>query len=228
MVRAMSGPSKITDNRPSAGGGPIVEPGGFVWPWSKGGRDLDIGQSAMTPDITFREPTVEVGPEKKERRPGVKRAPTAASRAGPATGAGWFGALAGLIIAFFSLLHAAPHLTGVLGLADLFYDLVDEMPQGPLIAAASRAWAFEPTAVWIITLVMRFVAFQAARKEARGALALAAFALLVDAVVWFAAGRDSGGDQVALLTLLAFEVLLTFGLVVLGGIMVGRRRRQEV
>lgn len=220
MLSGMSGPLKVTDNRR-----PIVEPGGFVWPWSQGGRDLDIGQSAMTQAPTFKEPTVEIGPEKKERRPKVKRAPASST---PGSGAGLFGALAGLIIAFFALLHAAPHLTGIFGLADLFYDLVEEIPQGPLIAAASRAWAFEPTAVWIITLIMRFVAFNAAKKEARGALALAAFAVLVDAIVWFAAGRDSGGDQGALLILLAAEVLLTFGLVVIGGILVGRRRRQEV
>ena len=220
MVSAMSGSLKVTDNRR-----PIVEPGGFVWPWSQGGRDLDIGQSAMTPGVTFKAPTVEIGPEKKERRPRVKRTPALGT---PAAGAGGFGALAGLIIAFFALLHAAPHLTGIFGLADLFYDLVEEIPQGPLIAAASRTWAFEPMAVWIITLIMRFVAFQAARKEARGALALAAFALLIDAIVWFAAGRDSGGDQGALLILLAAEVLLTFGLVVAGGILAGRRRRQEV
>jgi hypothetical protein len=218
MLSSMSGPLKVTDNRR-----PIVEPGGFVWPWSGGGRDLDIGQSAMTPGVTFKAPTVEVGPEKKERRP--KR--PAASRA-PGQGAGAFGALAGLIIAFFALLHAAPHLTSIFGLADLFYDLVEEVPQGPLIAAASRAWAFEATAVWVITLIMRMIALQAAKKEARGGLALAALAAMIDAIVWFAAGRQGGGDQGALLLLLGAEVLLTFGLVVVGGILVGRRRRQEV
>lgn len=225
MVSAMSGPIKVTDNGPSNRGGPIVEPGGFVWPWSQGGRDLDLGQSALAPRVTFKESTVEVGPEKKERRPRVKRPPAAAK---PGAGSGLFGALAGLIIAFFALLHAAPHLTGIFGLADLFDELVEEAPQGPLIAAASRAWAFEATAVWIITLIMRLIAFQAASKEARGALALAALAAMVDAIVWFAAGRDSGGDQGALLTLLAAEILLTFGLVVIGGVLVAQRRRQEV
>ena len=220
----MSGPIKITDNRR-----PIVEPGGFTWPWSKGGRDLDIGQSAngasMTPGVTFREQTVEVGPEKKERRPRIRR--SAAFNA-PAKGTGLFGALAGLIIVFFALLHAAPHLTGIFGLADLFYDLVEEIPQGPLIAAASQAWAFEATAVWIITLVMRLVAFNAAKKEARGALALAALAMLIDGCAWFAFGRQGPGDQTALLYLLGAELLLTGGLVVVGGILAGQRRRQEV
>ena len=220
MLAGMSGPLKVTDNRR-----PIVEPGGFVWPWSRGGRDLDIGQSALSPTPTFKAPTVEVGPEKKQSQPRAKRPPASNT---PAKASGLFGALAGLIIAFFALLHAAPHLTGIFGLADLFYDLVEGIPQGPLIAAASRTWTFEPTAVWIITLIMRFVAFNAAKKEARGALALAAFAVLVDGIVWFAAGRDSGGDQGALLTLLGAEVLLTFGLVVVGGILAGRRRRQEV
>ena len=60
MLTGMSGPPKITDHRR-----PIVEPGGFVWPWSQGGTDLDIGQSAMTPGITFSAPTIEIGPEKK-------------------------------------------------------------------------------------------------------------------------------------------------------------------
>jgi hypothetical protein len=70
MLTSMSGPIKITDNRR-----PIVEPGGFVWPWSSGGTDLDIGQSALNQGATFRAPTVEVGPEKKERKAKVARSP---------------------------------------------------------------------------------------------------------------------------------------------------------
>ncbi len=220
MLNGMSGPLKNDDQRR-----PIVEPGGFAWPWSQGGTDLNIGQSAMTPGVAFRAPTIEIGPEKKSRRPGVKRSPAfkASSK-----GAGLFGGLAGLIIGFFALLHAAPHLTGFIGLADLFYDLVEQAPQGPLIAAASRTWAFEATVVWIMTLALRLIALNAAKTEARGALALAALATLIDGCVWFAVGRDAPGDQAALLFLLSLEVLLTFGLAITSGILIGQRRRQEI
>lgn len=225
MLAGMSGSIKVTDNRR-----PIVEPGGFTWPWSQGGRDLDIGQSAITPGVSFRAPTVEIGPEKKERRPRLKRSPAfklGGDGAG-GKGAGLFGGLAGLIIGFFAVLHAAPHLTGFVGLADLFYDLVEEAPQGPLIAAASRVWAFEAMVVWIMTLALRLIALNAAKTEARGALALAALAALIDGCVWFAVGREAPGDQSALLFLLALEIFLTFGLVVISGILTGQRRRQEV
>lgn len=220
----MSGPIKITDNRR-----PIVEPGGFVWPWSNGGRDLDLGQSAqggLTPPVEFKTPTIEIGPEKKQRRPRQRRSSPAVPMSKGATGL--FGALAGLIVAFFLLLHGAPHLTHMFGLGDLFYGLVETIPQGDLIAGASRAWGFDLAGVWIITLIIRVVAFNMAKKEPQGALMTAGLAAVVDAVTWFAVGRERPGDHGALLILLALELLLTVGLVALSGVLAANRRRTAV
>lgn len=222
MVSAMSGPPKVTDNRPSGHGSPIVEPGGFVWPWSNGGTDLNIGQSAVNQGVTFRAPTVEVGPEKKERRR-LKVSPAFQATSRP-------GVLNGLIppvIGVLALFHASPHIGDFVGLADLLFSLAASLPFGDLLSPAARAWSFEPFWVWAGALALRVMAMNAAKKSVMGALTLAVVAFLLEAGAWvvLASGREGQGPLASLLLVEGAILLLPLGLL---WFLDRQRRRQEV
>lgn len=224
MLPGMSGPTKVTDNRR-----PIVEPGGFVWPWSNGGRDLDIGQSAMAPAITPTTPTIEVGPEKQERPPRQKPAQTnepaparlAARRPGVLNG------LAPPIIALIAVFHASPHIGDLTGLGDLLFDLLAGLPFGGLLAPAARAWSFEPFWVWAVALALRVLAMNAAKTSIMGALGLALTAFLLEAGAWIIMGPD-GAAQGPLATLLLVEGALLMVPLLLLWLFERQRRQQEV
>ena len=214
----MSGPLKITDHRR-----PIVEPGGFTWPWSQGGTDLNIGQSALTPGVGFRAPTVEIGPEKKERRPRLKRSPAYQATSRP----GLLGGLAPPVIGLLAVFHASPHVSLFAGLSDLLFDLLGGLPFGDLLAPAAQAWSFEPFWVWAGALALRVIAINAAKTSVMGALGLALAAFLLDAGTWLVMG--SGGEgQGPLATLLLVEGAILLIPLVLLWLLDRQRRRQEV
>lgn len=218
MLPSMSGPLKITDNRR-----PIVEPGGFTWPWSNGGTDLNIGQSGLTPGVTFRAPTVEIGPEKKERRAKVARSPALQTTSRP-------GVLNGLIppvVGILALFHASPHIGDFIGLTDLLFSMASQLPFGDLLSPAARAWGFEPVWVWAGALALRLMAMSAAKKSVMGALTLAVVAFLLEAGAWVVLGSNREGQE-PLATLLLLEgaiLLIPLGLLWL---LDRQRRRQEV
>ncbi|NBB13761.1 hypothetical protein GVN21_00145 [Caulobacter sp. SLTY] len=179
---------------------PIVEPGGVAWPWSRGGRDLDIGRAALDKGVTFRSDTVESGPPrptKVARRPAGALAPRKDTL------------LAGVarpIIALLLAFHLAPHLADTFGLGFLVR-LAGLLPFGDLVEPAIRSWAFQPTGIWVIALILRFVGLNIAKKEPIAGLVLALLAFGLDAVSWLFIGRPLGGDG-ALRTLLLAEAAL--------------------
>jgi hypothetical protein len=211
----MSGPLKTADQRR-----PIVEPGGFSWPWSQGGRDLDIGQSSLTPGVAFRSPTVEIGPEKKQRQPRLKRSP-ASQRPGV------LGGLVPPVIGLLAIFHASPHFGGFTGLGDLIFDLAGGLPFGDLLAPAARAWGFEPFWVWAGALALRLLAMKVAGKSVMTALGFALAAFLLDAGAWIVMGADGEG-QGPLATLLLVEGAVLLVPLVLLWLLDRQRRRQEV
>lgn len=224
MLCGMSGPTKVTDDRR-----PIVEPGGFVWPWSNGGRDLDIGQSAMAPAITPTNPTVEVGPEKKERPPRRKpaQAPANAAAQMAARRPGVLNGLAPPIIALIAVFHASPHIGDFAGLGDLMFDLLASLPFGDLLAPAAQAWSFEPFWVWAVALALRVLAMNAAKTSIMGALGLALAAFLLEAGTWIIMGPNGPG-QGPLATLLLVEAALLMVPLLLLWLFERQRRQQEV
>ena len=218
MLSRMSGPLKITDHRR-----PIVEPGGPVWPWSQGGTDLNIGQSAINPGISFREQTVEVGPEKKQRRLRIKRSPAYQATSRP-------GLLNGLIppvVGLLAIFHASPHIGDFVGLADLLFSLAADLPFGELLAPAAQAWSFEPFWVWASALGLRVLAINAAKRSAIGALTLAVAAFLLEAGAWVVLGSNREGQGPLASLLLVEGALLLIPLVLLW-LFDRQRRRQEV
>jgi hypothetical protein len=217
MLTGMSGPPKITDHRR-----PIVEPGGFVWPWSQGGTDLDIGQSAMTQGVTFREPTIEIGPEKKARRT-VKQPPALQAARRPGLLNGLIPPLIGLLAVF----HAAPHIGDFVGLSDLLFSLAGSLPFGELISPAAEAWSFEPGWVWGGALTLRVIAMNAARTSVIGALTLAVAAFLLEAGAWVVLGSGREG-QGPLASLLLVEGALLLGPLLLLWLSDRQERRQTV
>ncbi|WGM41053.1 hypothetical protein [Caulobacter sp. NIBR1757] len=214
----MSGPLKITDHRR-----PIVEPGGPVWPWSQGGTDLDIGQSAINSSISFREQTVEVGPEKKQRRQRIKRSPAYQATSRPGLLNGLIPPVVGLLAVF----HASPHIGDFIGLTDLLFSLAGSLPFGELLAPAAQAWSFEPFWVWAAALGLRVMAMNAAKKSVIGALTLAVAAFLLEAGAWVVLGSNREG-QGPLATLLLVEGALLLVPLVLLWLLDRQRRRQEV
>jgi hypothetical protein len=217
MLTGMSGPPKITDHRR-----PIVEPGGFVWPWSQGGKDLDLGQSAMTPGVTFSAPTIEIGPEKKARRP-IKRSPAFQAARRPGILNGLVPPLIGLLAVF----HAAPHVGDFIGLADLLFSFAGSLPFGELLAPAAQAWSFEPDWVWGGALALRVMAMNAAKTSVIGALTLAVAAFLLEAGAWVVLGSSREG-QGPLASLLLVEGALLLGPLVLLWLFDRQQRRQAV
>lgn len=218
MLPSMSGPLKITDHRR-----PIVEPGGFTWPWSNGGTDLNIGQSAMNQGVTFRAPTVEIGPEKKERRAKVARSPAFQTTTRP----GVLNNLIPPVVGVLALFHASAHIGDFVGLADLLFSMASQLPFGDLLSPAARAWSFEPSWVWIGALALRLMAMSAAKKSVMGALTLAVVAFLLEAGAWVVLGSNREGQE-PLATLLLLEgaiLLIPLGLLWL---LDRQRRRQEV
>ena len=214
----MSGPSKITDNRR-----PIVEPGGFVWPWSQGGTDLNLGQSAVEGGVAFRESTVEIGPERKQRRPRIRRSPAFQATNRP-------GILNGLlppVIGLLALFHASPHISGFMGLSDLLFSLAASLPFGDLLAPAALAWGFEPVWVWAGALVLRMVAIDAAKRSVMVALTLAVAAFLLEAGAWVVLGSNREG-QGPLASLLLLEGAILLIPLILLWLFDRQRRRQEV
>ncbi|HYE44591.1 MAG TPA: hypothetical protein VEA44_02335 [Caulobacter sp.] len=178
---------------------PIVEPGGVEWPWSRGGRDLDIGRASLDQAVSFRAPTVETGPPRPTRA--VKPPAVGTVRKG-----GLLSALAAPIIAVLLAFHAAPHLADMFGFTFLI-DLAGLLPFGELVEPAIRSWSFQPTGIWVIALILRFVALNIAKKEAAAGLVLALMAFGLDAISWVFIGRV-GGDSSALQTLLLAEAAL--------------------
>jgi hypothetical protein len=177
---------------------PIVEPGGVELPWSRGGRDLDIGGAALAQAVTFRSQTVESGRERPLRAD--RRAVLGAVRKNAV-----LSAVAAPIIAVLLAFHAAPHLAGLFGLSFLI-DIAGLLPFGELVEPAVRSWGFQPTGIWVIALILRFVGLNIARKEAAAGLVLALLAFGLDAISWLFMGR--GGDDGALRTLLLAEAAL--------------------
>ncbi len=214
----MSGPIKAPEHRR-----PIVEPGGFVWPWSQGGRDLDIGQSALNPSITFHAPTVEIGPEKKQRQPRLKRSPALQETRQP----GILGGIAPPVIGLLAVFHASPHIGLFAGLGDLLFELLGGLPFGDLLAPAAQAWSFEPFWVWGVALALRVMAMNAAKKSVMTALGLALVAFLLDAGAWVVLASNQPG-QSALATLLLVEGAVLLIPTVLLWLSDRQRRRQEV
>ncbi len=214
----MSGPSKITDHRR-----PIVEPGGFVWPWSQGGTDLDLGQSAINSGVTFREQTVEVGPQKAQRRPRIKRSPAFQATQRP----GVLNGVLPLVIGVLAVFHASPHISGFLGLTDLLFSLAAELPFGEVLSPAARAWGFAPLWVWAGALVLRVVAIDAAKRSAMVALTLAVAAFLLEAGAWIVLGAGREG-QGPLVTLLLVEGAVLLIPLILLWLYDRNRRRQDV
>ncbi|MDB5468814.1 MAG: hypothetical protein JWR84_374 [Caulobacter sp.] len=218
MLGCMSGPLKITDHRR-----PIVEPGGPVWPWSQGGTDLDIGSAGMTPGVSFRAPTVEIGPEQKRRRQRLKRSPAFQATTRP----GLLNGLVPPVIFLLAVFHASPHVGDFAGVNDLLYGFAGSLPFGELLSPAAQAWSFEPFWVWAAALALRVMAMNAGKKSVMGALALALVAFLLDAGAWIVMGSDRPG-QGPLATLLLVEGALLLGPLVLLWLFDRQRRRQEV
>lgn len=216
MLKGMSGPLKMTDHRR-----PIVEPGGPAWPWSQGGRDLDIGQSAQQLGAPFKTPTIEIGPAKTQRRPRLK--PPAGSASRPP------GVLAGLIppvVGALALFHAAPHIGAYTGAEDLLLDLARNLPFGDIIAPAARAWAFAPFWVWAGALGLRALAMGLAKKAVVPALGVALVAFLLEAGAWLVSGPAEGEGP--LTTLLLVEGAILLAPLILLWLFDRQRRRQEV
>lgn len=194
----------------------ISGPPTWRWPWSRG-RDVEIGVRAPRPTVAIEAPT-----------PGKLKAPRQQQIGVEAPGpAGWKVFLVRLALGAAVLYHLAPQIGRVVGpdnARSLLTFLGERMPPvldvdiGRWFALGAAGWLWQPFLAGMAGVILRIVAYNAARRNPQGAIWIAATALAIDAATWVFMGLKLSGDAwspaegAALTTLLKVEAAVLFGL----------------
>jgi len=196
----------------------ISGPPKWRWPWSRD-RDVEIGTRAPRPTAAVEAPTAgkPQAPRQHQQQIGVE-AP------GPA---GWRVLLVRLALGAAVLYHLAPQIGRVVGpdnARSLLTFLGERMPLvmdvdiGRWFALGAAGWLWQPFLAGMAGVILRVVAYNAARRSPLSAIWIAATALVIDAATWVFMGLKLSGDAwspaegAALTTLLKVEAAVLFGL----------------
>ena len=200
----------------------ISGPERWRWPWDRS-KDVHIGDrtrvssDAVDQPAGLRMPRIQVGPARGLQRVfGESGAPSA-----------WRVMIVRLAIIAAIGYHAAATLAWITGAEDgraILAVLGKLIPHiggvdvGHWLALGGAAWSWQPKIAIVSALLLRMVAFNAARRDPIGGIWMAATALTVDTATWVFVGLKLSGvayspvEGVALITLLKVEAGVLLGL----------------